>query len=48
MRFPFIAATIVVLSLITCNDPKESASEMDPENTLSETMGVGALWKCAV
>ena len=37
MRFPFIAATIVVLSLIACNGPKESASEMDPENALIET-----------
>ena len=37
MKFLRIAATIVVLSLIACNSPKESTPEMAPENTLIET-----------
>lgn len=37
MRFLFIAAIIVALSLIACNGPKTPTSEMGPENTLVET-----------
>jgi hypothetical protein len=37
MRFPFTAAAIVVLLLIACNGPTESATGTGPENTLDET-----------
>jgi hypothetical protein len=37
VRFCLIAATIVALSLIACDGATESASDMDPENTLIET-----------
>jgi hypothetical protein len=37
MRFPFIAATIVALSLIACNGLEESTSEVGSENTSIET-----------
>lgn len=37
MRFPLIAAAIVVLSLIACKGPRESTPEIGPEDTPSET-----------
>ena len=37
IRFPFVAAAIVALSLIACNGPNESASGTGPEHTLIET-----------
>lgn len=37
MRFLFIAAIVVALSLIACNGPEEPASGTGPEATLTET-----------
>ncbi len=37
MKLPFIAATIVVLSLIACNGTTEPDSKMDPKSLLIET-----------
>jgi|GEM_PF-5963092 len=37
MRLPFIAAAIVVLSLLACSGPENPTPVMGPENTLTET-----------
>lgn len=37
MRFPLIAATILVLSLVACNGSDKSTPELGPEDTPTET-----------